>query len=161
MLTRRTLATMSSATIVDLQRVSRENLAELVRAKPDNLAVIDVRDKDYVNFHPFHTFFRQEITNTHTTDQIGGHILGSQNITTSDLDYKLPEMVRTLRDKDVVVFHCSLSQQRGPSSALRYLRERERLVGKGEVERRKDGASVEEKQKVVVLDGGFVKWQEK
>lgn len=70
-------------------------------------------------------------------------------------------MVRTLKDKDVVVFHCTLSQQRGPSSALRYLRERDRLAGKGEVEARQDGGKVEEKQEVAVLEGGFVKWQEK
>lgn len=70
-------------------------------------------------------------------------------------------MVRTLKDKDVVVFHCALSQQRGPGSALRYLRERERLSGRGEVEARQDGGELEEKQKVVVLEGGFVKWQEK
>ncbi|KAL8963919.1 MAG: hypothetical protein Q9183_004847, partial [Haloplaca sp. 2 TL-2023] len=34
----------------------------------------------------------------------------------------------TLKEKDTVVFHCSLSQQRGPGAALRYLRERERLL---------------------------------
>ena len=70
-------------------------------------------------------------------------------------------MVRTLKDKGVVVFHCALSQQRGPSSALRYLRERERLVGKGEVGARDEGGKLEEKQEVAVLEGGFVKWQEK
>jgi hypothetical protein len=29
----------------------------------------------------------------------------------------------------MVVFHCALSQQRGPSAALRYIRERDRLLG--------------------------------
>jgi Cdc25 family phosphatase len=41
----------------------------------------------------------------------------------------MPELVRKLKDKDTVVFHCALSQQRGPSAALLYLRERERLLG--------------------------------
>jgi hypothetical protein len=36
-----------------------------------------------------------------------------------------------LKDKETVVFHCALSQQRGPSAALRYIRERERLLGAG------------------------------
>ena len=59
--------------------------------------------------------------------------------------------MRILRDTEKVVFHCALSQQRGPSAALRYLRERERIYG------------VEEsrKQEVCFLEGGFVQWQEK
>lgn len=70
---------------------------------------------------------------------------------TSALDDRLPELVRTLEDKEQVIFHCSLSQQRGPSAALRYARERARILGDEECE----------KQKVSVLDGGFVQWQEK
>lgn len=105
------------------------------------MAVIDVRDSDY----------------------IGGHILGGQNLPSNTHDYKMPELVRTLKEKEVVVFHCALSQQRGPSAALRYLREKERLEGgKEEVVEGKEGKEgVEVKgQTVYVLDGGFVKWQE-
>lgn len=43
---------------------------------------------------------------------------------------------------------------------MKYLRERERLLNRGEVEARGDGAGLIEKQRVVVLEGGFVKWQE-
>ena len=49
------------------------------------------------------------------------------------------------------MFHCALSQQRGPSAALRYLRERERLRGK-------EGSRGQE---VFVLEGGFTMWQAK
>lgn len=115
-------------TLSSLQRITREKLADLVRSKCPGLAIIDVRDDDY----------------------IGGHIVGCQNVPTNTHDYKMPELVRTLKDKDTVVFHCVLSQQRGPSSALKYLREKERLHGAGEG-----------KQEVYVLDGGFLKWQEK
>lgn len=87
----------------------------------------------------------------------------------------MPELVRTLKDKEVVVFHCALSQQRGPSAALRYLREKERLdagvklESKGEVKEegagKSEGSEVEEghkpKQRVYVLKGGFTEWQEK
>ena len=65
-------------------------------------------------------------------------------------DVQTPELIRTLKDKKQVVFHCALSQQRGPSAALRYMRERDRLLGPDN----KD-------QEVLVLDGGFTKWQEK
>lgn len=61
------------------------------------------------------------------------------------------------------MFHCALSQQRGPSAALRYMRERKRLLGlpeKGEGKTEETEAKNRE-QKVLVLDGGFVKWQEK
>ena len=69
----------------------------------------------------------------------------------SDLDIKTPELIRTLKDKDKVVFHCALSQQRGPSAALRYARERQRL------HRPQEGKG----QEIYVLDGGFTMWQAK
>jgi Cdc25 family phosphatase len=106
------------------------------------------------------------------------------------LDLKIPELVRKLQDKETVVFHCALSQQRGPSAALRYIRERERLLGKSqsgkggigdamkkskeevddngqeEDEEWEDEAdsNVDEgkkQQKIYVLDRGFVGWQER
>jgi Cdc25 family phosphatase len=120
---------MSTHSIASLQRITREDLAPLVRERNPGLAIIDVRDSDF----------------------IGGHIMGCQHLPTGTHDYRMPELVRTLQDKETVVFHCALSQQRGPSSALRYLREKERLLGKDEGD----------KQKVYVLDLGFQGWQEK
>lgn len=128
------------ASITDVKRISPAKLAPLVRNKAEHLAVIDVRDSDY----------------------IGGHIAGGTNVPVHTHDYKMPELVRTLKDKDTVVFHCALSQQRGPSAALRYLRERERLLG-ASVHKKDDGAGETTEvngQTVYVLEGGFVKWQE-
>lgn len=105
--------------------------------KDSRIAVVDVRDSDHV----------------------GGNIAGSIHAPTPTLDYRMPELVRQLKDKDSVVFHCALSQVRGPSAALLYLRERERLivpVPGGEA-----AGEAKRKQKVYVLDGGFVQWQEK
>lgn len=160
---------MSSHTLTSLTYITRDDLAATLRASPDatspppNLAIVDVRDSDHV----------------------GGHIRGSTWVPSSELDYRAPELVRTLRDKDVVVFHCVLSQQRGPSAALKYLREKERLDGlaggpaaeetgaKGEGEDRAEGNEAQGKdgdkqvktekkaQKVLVLEGGFSEWQEK
>ncbi|KAI9795056.1 MAG: hypothetical protein M1816_000078 [Peltula sp. TS41687] len=104
-------------------------------SKPKDLAIIDVRDSDH----------------------IGGHIKTSRHVPSATLDARMPELVRELQDVPVVVFHCALSQQRGPKAALRYLREqRRRLVG-GQHEDGRDGAA---KQKVLVLQGGFQEWQE-
>lgn len=97
----------------------------------------------------------------------------------------LPTLVRQLQDKETVVFHCALSQQRGPSAALRYIRERERILasssssssssrsrspqsrsaedetGAAATAAGADGsASPVPEQKVYVLDRGFVGWQE-
>ncbi|MCJ1385843.1 hypothetical protein MMC17_008967 [Xylographa soralifera] len=124
-----------------------------VTARP-SIAVIDVRDDDYV----------------------GGHIFSSTHVPSSTLDHKIPELVRTLSGKDIVIFHCALSQQRGPTAARRYTRERARLLssttqvdsaaGPGtrdeEAEKTGYGPKVEgTEQKIYILDGGFVKWQEK
>lgn len=125
------IAKMSTYTVANLPRISPSDLANLLKNngtpdQPSDIAIIDVRDSDF----------------------IGGHIRGCVNVPVQTHDYRMPELVRTLAEKEMVVFHCMLSQQRGPSSALRYLRERERMGAKG-------------RQKVVVLDGGFGRWQEK
>lgn len=166
-------------TTATLRHISREQLSSILLS-PDSskVAVVDVRGEDYV----------------------GGHINSSINVPSSSLDYRMPEIIRTLGDKEMVVFHCALSQQRGPGAALRYLRERESkskkqdvstglngenttddksqeddFNGTKELDQANKGKDVEistiqhpgavsedpKKQEVFVLDGGFVKWQEK
>lgn len=130
--------------------MSRDTLAALLQATgtpPTKIAVIDVRDSGEHTPTPWdsHTSL------TNDSDHVGGHIHSSTWVPSSTLDVRMPELVRTLKDKEKVVFHCALSQQRGPSAALRYARERERVYGPEE----------SHKQEVYVLDGGFVRWQEK
>lgn len=167
--------------IATLHRISREELSTLLLSSDTSkLAVVDVRDDDHV----------------------GGHIHNSTHVPSSSLDYRGPEIVRKLADKEIVVFHCALSQQRGPGAALRYIRERDSQIksqniqgdstsvqqksskvdeqklaieSSRELERANQGQEVDvvghqspptarnepKKQKVYVLDGGFVKWQEK
>jgi Cdc25 family phosphatase len=125
----------------------------------------------------------------HNADYIGGHIRGAQNVPSRTLDAMLPALVRQLRDKETVVFHCALSQQRGPAAALRYLRERERVLAAAAASQAAQTRKTEEEgavdaggaagtvaegggaeaeggsrqvkdQKVYVLDRGFVGWQE-
>lgn len=86
-----------------------------------------------------------------SVDYVGGHIKGCTNIPSVQLDAMMPTLVRKLKDTKTVVFHCALSQQRGPSAALKYLREKDILSkreGEGAVE-----------QEVLVLDRGFEGWQ--
>ena len=73
-------------------------------------------------------------------------------------------LVRKLEDKDTVVFHCALSQQRGPGAALRYIRERDNLAASdSKSDKDATGEQVSAQpaaQTVYVLDRGFVGWQE-
>ena len=99
-------------TVATLKRMSREQLSSLLLS-PDaaEVAVIDVRDHDHV----------------------GGHIKSSTHVPSLSLDHRIPDIVRTMAGKDIVVFHCALSQQRGPAAALRYIRERESKMRNGKL----------------------------
>ena len=135
-------------TLSSLQYTTSTSLAHVLlepseRAK---IAIIDVRDDDH----------------------IGGNIVGSQWIPSDKLDVRMPELIRTLKDKESVVFHCMLSQQRGPRAALKYARAKQRAeqreaeeapeAVKSEV---RSGEEKEQspKQEVCVLEGGFGSWQ--
>ena len=147
---------MSMQQNTPLRRMQREQLSELLLSKrASKVAVIDVRGDDH----------------------IGGHIHTSQHVPSTTLDHKIPELVRTLAEKEIVVFHCALSQERGPRAARRYMEERERKMKTGDVGRstgspetgvKDEGitkvsavSSETKEQGVFVLDKGFVGWQEK
>ncbi|KFA61991.1 hypothetical protein S40285_07914 [Stachybotrys chlorohalonatus IBT 40285] len=128
------------ASAATLQRVTAKVLSDRILEEASSAdpsyAIIDVRDDDH----------------------LGGHIKGSTNVPIRQLDVMMPTLVRKLQDKKVVVFHCALSRQRGPSAALKYLRERDgHLKALGLKKEEKDEG---EGQEVFVLDKGFVGWQE-
>lgn len=130
---------MAGLNIGTLPRITAPALSQrlLDPTTASKLSIIDVRDSDH----------------------IGGHIKGSMHVPTNTHDFKMPELVRTLKDKDTVVFHCMLSQQRGPSSALKYARERERMLGAEEGKCLLEGEEGSG-QRVVVLEKGFGGWQQ-
>ncbi|KAH0544268.1 hypothetical protein FGG08_001531 [Glutinoglossum americanum] len=120
---------MTEPTISNLPRITPQTLSGLLLSQPapKDIAVIDVR----------------------TTDHVGGHIRDSMHVPSDTLDHRIPALVRELEGKKTVVFHCTMSQHRGPGAALQYWRERRRMLGEA-------GG-----QEVVVLEGGFMRWQEK
>ncbi|KAJ9607795.1 Cdc25 phosphatase Ibp1 [Cladophialophora chaetospira] len=132
-------------TLSSLTFVRPASLAQLLLdpAEKAKIAIIDVRDSDH----------------------IGGNIIDSQWIPTNQLDVKIPELLRTLKDKEKVVFHCMLSQQRGPSAALAYARAKQRVEQREAKEAATVGETKEEggekkaKQEICVLEGGFGSWQ--
>jgi Rhodanese-like domain len=60
---------------------------------PQHVQVVDVRDDDYE----------------------GGHIKGSMNVPSHGFPDRVDKLVDELHDNEAVVFHCALSQLRGPS----------------------------------------------
>lgn len=144
---------MSMQPLTPLQRMSREQLADILLSEnAHTVAVIDVRGDDHV----------------------GGHLHNSTHVPSTELDHRIPELMRKLSNLEIVVFHCALSQERGPRAARRYMEEREQRINDGsmdsasgapdigivdgEVQKVSSGAN---EQKVYVLDKGFVGWQEK
>ncbi|RLV91977.1 CDC25-like phosphatase YCH1 [Spathaspora sp. JA1] len=123
-------------TLSDLKYIKPSTLRTWFRggASPHGsgkFAIIDVRDTDY----------------------IGGHIKGSHNYPACNLLRTIPKLHAQLyREKvDDVVFHCMLSQARGPSAALKFLRSLNKI----------DDPVVKEYFKgvhVYVLKGGFQRW---
>ena len=132
---------MSLVTLSDLEHLTPQDLASLLSSPTtaSKTTIVDVRDDDH----------------------IGGHIKGSIWVPVQQLDARVPELIRLTKDKEKVVFHCMLSQQRGPSSALKFLRTLK-------LKQEKDGRGTEEDKgqgegndgpTVAVLNGGFGAWQ--
>lgn len=137
-----------SISLATLTFLKPAELAELLGqpSASSKIAVVDVRDDDH----------------------LGGHIKSSQWVPVHQLDARMPELLRINKDKERVVFHCMLSQERGPRSALAYARARASRVEKEQKEKEGGGGEdvpvVDEKgriggQEVCVLEGGFGRWR--
>lgn len=120
---------MKAYSVSDLKFLSPATLRAWFRGGNSNFAVVDVRDLDFV----------------------GGHIKGCWHYPSNDFVARLPELQKRLIDNQIsdVVFHCALSQVRGPSSTLKFLRSLNDA----------EDPSKFESLRVWVLEGGFTKWQ--
>ncbi|KIM89507.1 hypothetical protein PILCRDRAFT_813443 [Piloderma croceum F 1598] len=109
--------------------ITGDELAALIKSDKvpsKDYLVVDVRDDDYA----------------------GGNILNGQNWPSQDFGQKVGELVEKTKDAKTVVFHCALSQVRGPKAARIYEEARNNLQGRGAHE-------------VFVLRGGFSQFQAK
>ncbi|XP_047311965.1 dual specificity phosphatase Cdc25 [Impatiens glandulifera] len=101
--------------------------SQLLSVKPrPNVAIIDVRDDER---------------------SYDGHICGSLHFASDTFTDKIPNLIQTVKGKDTLVFHCALSQVRGPKCARRladYL---------GNV---KDDAGI---KNIMVLERGYNGWE--
>lgn len=122
---------MRQYSLSDLRYISPAALRTWFQSSGETFAVVDVRDSDYV----------------------GGHIKGCYHFPSETFQQTLPALRAKLLENKVknVVFHCALSQVRGPKCTLRFLRHLETLPA----EEKPQWDSLN----VFVLSGGFNAWQ--
>ncbi|CAN6300240.1 unnamed protein product, partial [Urochloa humidicola] len=75
--------------------VSAAKVVSMARGNP-RLAIIDVRDEER---------------------SYQAHIAGSHHFASGSFEARMPELARAASGKDTLVFHCALSQVRGPTCA--------------------------------------------
>ncbi|KAK9460749.1 Rhodanese-like domain-containing protein [Lipomyces oligophaga] len=98
--------------------------------RPSSFAIVDVRDDDF----------------------IGGHIVSALHHPSSSFASNLPYLQKEVEQHPAVIFHCALSQQRGPTAAAMYTRYLEMT---GDLQN-----SEKPQQEIYVLKGGFTEWQQ-
>lgn len=99
-----------------------------------------------------------QIVDVRDEDHVGGHIIHSIHIPSTKFNDNLSTLLQRLEEqkKDTVIFHCMLSQQRGPSSAMRFMRY---LNEKLEMSEDEQECEFIENMNICILRGGFGKWQ--
>ncbi|KAJ2761807.1 Cdc25 phosphatase Ibp1 [Coemansia nantahalensis] len=117
--------------------ISADELASIVgdpaKTPGVDYLIVDARDEDY---------------------QIG-HIPGAVNVPAHDIRLRAGKLIDKYRAVPLVVFHCALSQQRGPKSARIYSE-----IVQARLETEQPGSPLAS-QTVQVLRGGFVGWAER
>lgn len=115
-----------------MKYVSNTELAQMIKdpklTPGKDFIVIDVRDED----------------------RAGGHIIGSVNKPSAEFLMNVDELVKDTKDVPLVIFHCALSQMRGPKAA-RIFEETRGIKYEGQ----------ETTQEVAVLRDGFVGFQDR
>ncbi|KAG7193138.1 uncharacterized protein KQ657_000892 [Scheffersomyces spartinae] len=116
--------------IIDLKFLAPEVLRNWLTKESKRLIIVDVRDDDFQT----------------------GHIRDCFHILSHEFDSYLPQLQQTLLAKDYsdIIFHCALSQVRGPKATLKYLRALNSL--------REDESRQLDQINVWVLEGGYQAW---
>lgn len=80
-------------------------------------------------------------------DRDGGHIKGSVHVPSHDFKRRLSDLIIQWKSKPAIVFHCMLSQKRGPSCASAFVRSLEDAIERG---------AIDKAPEVLILEGGFM-----
>ncbi|TFK52213.1 Rhodanese-like protein [Heliocybe sulcata] len=112
--------------------ISADELAAIIKSEAvptKDYLIVDVRDDDWA----------------------GGNIVRAHNSPSHVFLSKIDELVEKTKDVPTVVFHCALSQQRGPKAARIYSEVRDAMQASG----------ADKPHQVFVLRGGFQEFQSK
>ncbi|ONK71870.1 uncharacterized protein A4U43_C04F13230 [Asparagus officinalis] len=74
------------------------------------------------------------------------HIAGSHHFASDSFSKRMPELLEAVKGKDTLVFHCALSQVRGPTCARTFANYLSEIKGDAGI------------NKIMVLDHGFNGW---
>ncbi|KAG9084308.1 hypothetical protein FRC07_013674, partial [Ceratobasidium sp. 392] len=121
---------MSAFSGPSFRYISPAELSELIKSDKQPMkdyAVVDVRDDDF----------------------IGGNIVGCVRAPSNNYHTTVDGLVTKTKDVPKMIFHCSLSQQRGPKAARIYAETRNNRLNAGETS----------PQEIYVLRGGFTEFQ--
>lgn len=129
-------------TVSDVKFIEPQTLKSWIVQGHTNMGnkfqIIDVRDNDY----------------------IGGHIINCKHIESTKFknNSTMSLLLNNLRtmNQNTVIFHCMLSQQRGPSSAMKFMRY---LNEKLENSNDNDEIEFIQNMNIFILRGGFSNWQ--
>ncbi|TPX47625.1 hypothetical protein SeMB42_g00403 [Synchytrium endobioticum] len=132
------MSSVSMPTFITPDELTESLLRNPAKKAGRDYIVVDVREKDEVE---------------------KGKVSGSINIASSDILANLDKYVREIK-ADRVIFHCALSQVRGPRTALRFLTALNNDIG-GPHETDLNGCVAAKKPEVVVLKGGFAAFQQR
>lgn len=87
----------------------------------------------------------------------GGNIVSARNVPSTKFADQVEDLVYgPLKDYKQVIFHCHLSQQRGPKAAGMYAKARQAALDSGSLKQ-----AAQPQQEVLVLRGGFSEFQDK
>ncbi|KAG8745831.1 hypothetical protein FRC10_006858 [Ceratobasidium sp. 414] len=129
---------MSTSSEPSFQYISPTELSELIKSDKNPMTdyvVIDVRDDDFI--------FKYQATQ-------GGNIVGCVRAPSYNYLTTVDELVTKTKDVPKMIFHCALSQLRGPKAAEIYTETRNNRLNPGETPH----------QEVYVLRGGFTEFQD-
>lgn len=134
---------------------NKDSVARMIKsdAKPG--------ESDYTSWtRPLTSSIGQDylIVDVRDHDFAGGNIVNCRHIPSSEFNDVVSSLANELQGLKRVIFHCALSQQRGPSCALVYARERKKLFETNEGQAGPTIADADG-QEVQVLRGGFTEFQ--
>ncbi|RDB17796.1 Dual specificity phosphatase ibp1 [Hypsizygus marmoreus] len=114
-----------------MKYITADELAGIMKSDQvpkKDFVVVDVRDDDY----------------------LGGNVKGSLNKPSSEFLMHVDSLVKDTKDVPLVIFHCSLSQVRGPKAARIYEETRRNILQGNDIP-----------HEVAVLREGFTQFQTK